>query len=428
MDIKSLLKGTDNCRCGMEHKCPIHDIFIGKDVISSVKNIAEKYSSPIVVCDDITYEIAGKEVCEKLSCICVVLSGYPILIPDENAVGTVIDNVKKSGSDHIIGVGSGVINDIVKYASFLLKMRYTIVATAPSMDGYASSAAAMLYGGLKTTFSAHCPEYIIADTEIIRNAPADMLRSGIGDILGKISCLNDWRLSSLLTGEPLCEKIYAMVQEAVDICASNIPGIMNRDATACEELMKSLILVGICMSYMGNSRPASGAEHHMSHFFEVTGILNKSDYFSHGMDVGYSAAIVCRLREMLIDEDFSLFTNSYDRNENGKNLRSVFGVLADDIIKMRDEKNLYDSILDSIKEKEREIKDILSLSMKYSDYIDLIGKASFDMKEFRAMYSEKTIRDCILYAKDLKDRYTLLRILCDCGLLEQYADKIVNNI
>ena len=428
MNINVFPKEIKNCRCGREHKCDIKEIYIGAGALSEMDTVAANYDTLLVVCDEITYEIAGKAICEKSGFPYIVLSCRPILIPDEKAVNAVIDAAKECGTDHIIGVGSGVINDIAKYASFLLGIRYTIAATAPSMDGYASSAAAMLYGGLKTTFSSHVPEYIIADTEILRNAPRDMLRSGIGDILGKISCLNDWRLANLITGEFLCENIYHMMKESVEQCIANIDGILNREAAACEKLMESLVMAGICMSFIGNSRPASGAEHHMSHFFEITGLLNHTDYLTHGLDVGYSTAITCQLREMLSEADFSTSEYSYEKEENEKQLRRVFGGISDELIRMRDEKELYANRLDSIRQNERKINEILSSSLKYADYKKIFERAGLRMEEFKEIYGEQTIRDCIVYAKDLKDRYTLFRILSNMGFLEQYADKIIKNI
>ena len=93
----------------------------------------------------------------------------------------------------IIGIGLGVIQDLCKYVSYNAKLPYFIVATAPSMDGYALKGAAMIMGNMKVTYNAHVPEAIIADTEILKDAPMDIIRSGYGDILGKFSCLNAWR-------------------------------------------------------------------------------------------------------------------------------------------------------------------------------------------------------------------------------------------
>ena len=87
------------------------------------------------------------------------------------------------------------------------KIPYIIVATAPSMDGYASDGAAMILGGMKETVKAGLPKAIIADTNVLKNAPMDMIKAGYGDIIGKYSALNDWKFANIVYGEFFCNYI-----------------------------------------------------------------------------------------------------------------------------------------------------------------------------------------------------------------------------
>ena len=171
-------------------------------------------------------------------------------------------------------MGSGVIQDLCKYVSYQAKLPYYIVATAPSMDGYASKGAAMIWDNMKVTYNAHVPEVIIGDVDVLKDAPMEMIQSGYGDILGKYSCLNDWKLSRVVNGEYFCRYVYDLTYEILCKTKDLGPKLLERDAAAIETLMEALVGVGIAMAYVGNSRPASGSEHHLSHFFEVTGIMN----------------------------------------------------------------------------------------------------------------------------------------------------------
>ena len=148
-----------------------------------------------------------------------------------------------------------------------------IIATAPSMDGYASVGAAMILNQMKITTSARVPYAILAESDIVRTAPMDMIRSGYGDIVGKYSCLNDWKLAHLLLGEYFCQEVYDTVMDAVKCTEGTAEALLHRDRNAIRNLMEALVAVGIMMSYVGNSRPASGSEHHLSHFFEIVGLL-----------------------------------------------------------------------------------------------------------------------------------------------------------
>ena len=60
--------------------------------------------------------------------------------------------------DIIIGVGSGVINDISKILANITKKPYAIVATAAYMDGYASGNSSMAIAGVKVTVNSKSPE------------------------------------------------------------------------------------------------------------------------------------------------------------------------------------------------------------------------------------------------------------------------------
>ena len=194
------------------------------------------------------------------------------MIPNEEAVEK-LEACLSNKTDLIIGVGSGVINDLCKYVSFSHSLPYYIVATAPSMDGYASKGAAMLFGGMKITTSAAVPAAIIADTAILKDAPIEMLQAGYGDMIGKYSYLNDWKLSHIVNNEPLCEYIYDLTYQTVTSVADMGEKILSRDEKSIAALMRALVIVGIAMAQMGNSRPASGSEHHLSHYFEVTGYI-----------------------------------------------------------------------------------------------------------------------------------------------------------
>ena len=143
----------------------------------------------------------------------------------------------------------------------------------------------------------------------------NMIRAGIGDILGKYSCLNDWRLANAILDEPLCPWVYDLVMEEVKNCAVNITGCMARDPHAIGDLMNSLVMIGIAMAYVGNSRPASGSEHHLSHYFEITGIIHNRSYLDHGIDVAYSAILTAHLRSLLADSAPSAFAWKARGNE-----------------------------------------------------------------------------------------------------------------
>ena len=332
-----------------------------------------------------------------------------ILVPDEIAISELEAHVTDA-TDLIIGVGSGVINDLCKIVSFKKGLRYFIVATAPSMDGYASKGSALILGGMKVTLNADVPKAIIADTRVLASAPFEMIQAGYGDIIGKYSCLNDWRLSALVYGEYICDFVMNATYETVERTVSLADGIKNRDENAIGALMEALVAVGILMAYVDSSRPASGSEHHLSHYFEIVGIERGEDYLPHGIDVCFSAIETAKIREKLLAiKDISAYEYNFDRADYESNIRRIYGSIADEVIALQNKMRWYD--IDRVavyREKWAEIKEILSDCPTSAEMLALCEKVGLNYADFYSLYGEEKIADALLYAKDLKDRYTVL--------------------
>ncbi|MBO6158197.1 MAG: sn-glycerol-1-phosphate dehydrogenase, partial [Firmicutes bacterium] len=421
------------CECGRVHACPIKETVIGPGAVFKVPGLLEGISSVLIVSDANTRPLVWEALAGSLSEAGIrfreaFFDTSEILVPNEEAIGFIDSKLEEAPScdiEAVIGIGSGVINDLCKYTSFKKNLPYMIIATAPSMDGFASVGAALILKGMKVTLSTHTPSWIVGDTGILKNAPLEMIRAGIGDILGKYSCLNDWKLSHLITGEYLCPAIYDMTLQEVKNTCEAITGCMKRDEAAIGALMEALVGVGILMAYMGNSRPASGSEHHLSHFFEITGVAFKEPYLPHGIDVGYASLITASLRQMLALSDPSGFHYAFDPASWEQSIRSVYKGLADEVIRLQQKTGFYQKDhLPFIKAHWNEIRRILLDAPSRQEMEQMLAAAGFTYSEFETFYTKDRIRASIRWAKDLKDRYTLLWLLCNTSQLEPFAKQI----
>ena len=414
MNIQQLLQGTD-CSCGKHHTCDIKFVAIEKGAISHLTHLTEGYQSVLLVADENTYGVGGVKteaaLGEKLVKK-VIFSGKTILIPNEDAVAAV--DKEMDGIDLIVGLGSGVIQDLCKYVSQTSGVPYFIVATAPSMDGYASTGAAMIMGGMKVTYNAHVPSVILADTEILKDAPMDMIQAGYGDIVGKFSALNDWKLSHIVLGESFCQENYDLIEQMLKKTLSLAEGLVNRDEESVRVLMEALVIVGIAMAFVGSSRPASGSEHHLSHYFEIVGIVRNEDYFCHGIDVAYSTVVTAALRDEILAKPWPDTQFRPSREEYVAEVSRIYGPVAEGCIALQDKVGLYSKDMISIyKAKEAEIRSVLAEVPKASEIEAMLNAVGMDMAEFYKLYSKEKIDDAILYAKELKDRYTVLWLYYD---------------
>lgn len=409
MDINKLLKGFD-CECGKHHSCDIKYVYIESGAINHLSEICGSFNNILIVADENTYGAAGDLTVKALdgkTINKVIFSGKEILVPNEAAIDTVTKAL--GDAEMIVGIGSGVIQDLCKYISFFNKVPYLIVATAPSMDGYASTGAAMITDGMKVTYKAGLPMAIIGDTQVLKNAPIDMIKAGFGDVIGKYSALNDWKLSHLVNGEYLCQYIYDLTFEQINTVLSLADGILKRDDQSVKALMEALVVIGIMMSFVSCSRPASGSEHHLSHFFEITGIINGTDYFPHGIDVAFSTVITAKLREDIVKTPFPNKLYRPLDSERNAEIDKIYTKVANGCIELQEKVGNYKADRLSVYlENEAEIKAILSEMPSAGRINEILSNVGLDINEFYTLYGKQHIRDAVKYAKELKDRYTCL--------------------
>lgn len=293
-----------SCACGKSHKVDIQAIRVGSGVIQELPGILRDLGAShiFLVADNYTYEAAGRQVEQLLDQAGLayhkrVFQTETPLVPNEYALGSVLAAMT-SQDDMLLAVGSGTLNDVTKYVSARTGIPYVIAATAPSMDGYASTVAPTILDGFKTTLPAVYPAAIVADVDILKDAPMPMLTAGFGDIIGKFTSLADWRLSHQLNGEYYCPEVAGVIEAAVETCAANAKALAQREPQAIQAMTEALILSGLAMGMVGVSRPASGAEHQMAHYWEMDALRRGEEHPLHGNAVGVGTVLAASLYEM----------------------------------------------------------------------------------------------------------------------------------
>ena len=416
MNFKQLLLPR-TCSCGMEHTCAIKHVEIGYNALARLPDVTEAYQHILVIADENTYGTCGSRVEALLGAKraqSLIFPGDTILIPNEGSIAAIQTQLRRSEIDLILGIGSGVIQDLCKYVSFEAGLPYQIVATAPSMDGYASKGAAMIIGNMKVTYNTHVPEAILGDLDVLKNAPIELIQSGYGDILGKFSCLNDWKLSAVVREEYFCQNIYDMIYDMLMRTKDLGPELLRRDPEAIKTLMEALVGVGIAMAFVGNSRPASGSEHHLSHFFEVTGLLKDEYYFMHGIDVAYSTVYTQQLREELLKLKQPVPRGGHTREQWEQDIRAIYTDAAKGVMELQDKLGWYEQDrLPVYQAKWTEIRSVLQEVPSSAELAAYLNSVGLDIHQFETTYGQNKISDAVWYAKDLKDRYSVLWMYFD---------------
>ncbi|MGP0103399.1 MAG: iron-containing alcohol dehydrogenase [Solirubrobacteraceae bacterium] len=212
----------------------------------ALEQLPEHVPRPALVVMDVnTQAAAGARVARELDAEVLCLPAE--LHATEQAAAQVRARLREG----LVAVGSGTLTDIVRYAAHTADRDFVSVPTAASMDGYASSVAAMERDGVKLTLPARAPAAIFADPRIAAAAPVELTRAGIGDLLGKSTARVDWLAAHLLYGEQWRE-LEPLPQ--LDVVAA-----LAGDVDAVTVLLRALIDSGLVMAAVGSSRPASGS-------------------------------------------------------------------------------------------------------------------------------------------------------------------------
>jgi len=439
-DIQDYLCKNFSCDCGREHSADIERVIIENRAIYRIPEVLKSmgYEKIFMVADKNTYKAAGEQVEKTLADGGFKLKKHIFireedLVPDEKAIGEFIINYYNE-ADVILAVGSGVINDLCKFLSFKLNVPYIIVATAPSMDGYASTATPLTINGLKMTLTATLPKAIIGDVDILKDAPMDMIRAGFGDVVGKYSAINDWKLGRIVNNEYYCDFVSDLVMHSLKKCMETADRLQKRDDNAIRNLMECLLLTGITMSFTGNSRPASGSEHHLSHFVEMIYMFEGKEAPPHGIKVGFNTIATGYIREKLSKikpdpDEVMKKASEFDKEKWLEDVKRLFRISAPDVISLNEKEgiNSYEKRIERVKrivDKWDEIVSVLKEAPSHKEVKGILEKigAPVTLKELGV--EKEIILDGLVYAKEIRNRYTVLQLAWDLGMLDEIADEM----
>lgn len=432
--------GSAQCSCGKVHDVAIDDVVIGKGVLARLPEFIAKYGAkkPFILADCSTYKAAGEQVAELLERHNIAHAKYVFPHehpePDEQAVGSAVMHFDPA-CDLIIGVGSGVINDIGKILSSVTGKRYVIVGTAPSMDGYASATSSMSRDGLKVSLPSRCADVIIGDTDILKNAPEHMLKSGLGDMLAKYVSIAEWRIAHLITGEYYCERVAQLIRTAVKKCVDNAAGLLRRDEAAVEAVFEGLVIGGVAMAYAGVSRPASGVEHYFSHVWDMRGLEFGTQVDLHGVQCAMATLKAVELYEAVKQvkpdkEKAFAAVAAFDLEDWNAQLRSFLGNSGETMIAQEQKERKYDKSthparFETIAENWQNILAILDEELPTAAELGRVMDTIGISKDLNTLGVDRECAKLTFKAtKDIRDKYVLSRLAWDLGILDELSERL----
>lgn len=400
----------------------------------------------VIVADENTYAAAGEKVEHILREAAVGLDetilypGQPVLHAEYGHVVKLRERLRTAQALPI-AVGSGTINDLVKRSVWELGRRYVSVGTAVSMDGYTSAGAAIVKDGFKQTLECSAPIGIVGDLDVLAAAPAMMTAAGYGDLFAKIVAGADWILADELGVESIDPLAWRMVQEELREWLGRPSACAAGDREAIAQLYTGLSLTGFAMQAIHKSRPASGAEHQLSHIWEMENLTLNGLPVSHGLKVAIGSLASCAIFELLLALDLESIDVERRVGEwpSWQEREAEISALAGDApytAQMKVESKKKHLTPEALRSR------LLRLNERWDVVRKRLEQQLYPYGEMRAMMEaagchvrpeelglsrERAVRT-IRLAQMMRERYTVLDIAYELGLLDEWAEQIFSSV
>ena len=396
----------------------------------------------IIVADENTWKVAGADAQKSLDEAGIV--SYPAFIfesEDFYAEWKHVETLKAhlEPLDAVaVAVGSGVINDTVKYVSYLLDRRYMCVGTAASMDGFTAYGSSITKDGNKQTFDCPAPFGFVLDSAIAAEAPKELAASGYADLIAKIPAAADWMIADAVGSEKIDEFAWGLVQDGLKEALADPAAVRAGDIEKTQALADGLLMSGFAMQAIQSSRPASGAEHQYSHCWDMEDLCYEGKHVSHGFKVGIGTLMSTAELEFLLEKDLENLDveacveawKSWDEME--KEIREVLdgkpGHIARGLAEAKGKYVDKDGLrrqLEALKEAWPELK------IKIREKIIPFSQVRENLKLVGAPYEPEMIgvtrerfRKTVSYIPYMRNRFTNIDVIYRIGLMDEFIERM----
>lgn len=404
------------------------------DQIPQLLNIQLNTRKVVLIADEKGFEAAGRQVeailaRERITVTRHIYPGEPRLKASVENATALIEAMRRSGGLGL-AVGSGVITDLTKYAAFQQGLPFFCVATAASMDGYASAGAPLSDQGFKHTIPCAPPRVIVADLDILAKAPAEMTGWGYGDVAGKLPAGADWIVADALEIEAIDDTAWPLVQNSLRDWLRAPAALAAGDPRAMASLFAGLVVSGLAMEFYGSSRPASGADHQIAHLWEMEGLSFEGVPVSHGTCVALGALTILSLYGWLLTQDLSgidaraVLAKRASLASEETEIRRRFGtgnIAQRSVLETRAKYPSDDVLLarlGRLKTAWPALRERLTdFLMPTHELRSMLAQAGVVTDPLQIGISRAHHKDSVLAARFIRQRYTVLDLLNDAGLL-----------
>jgi glycerol-1-phosphate dehydrogenase [NAD(P)+] len=434
--------------CGRKHPIPFGTMHQGRGAVEQIADLAVKVRGyppkrAVMIYDKAIEGIIFPAIYEPLRHSGLAVEPFAMVAETGHLLDSAVINGNQAATeigtsaDLLIGAGSGVISDLTKWVATNLGLPFIICGTAPSMNGYTSITATITENDIKVSKFLNPSDAVVLDVDILANAPMAMIHAGIGDLAARAICNADWKLSQIQRKTSFCPLPYLMTAENERRYLGAATDLARREPAAIELLSEAVLLSGLSMTVMeGETSPSSGAEHVLSHFWDLLVHLRGIPKNFHGTQVGVGTIIMLNAYQYLseidpqkIDPQQVLRQRASLEAIEAEN-QALYGDKAVSFNEVARKKRIPDgnytayvrSILDGWESMWEGIRPYVAHVETIRRPFDEAG-VPYHLSDIHRTRADA--REALLHGSHYRPRYTILDLLWELGLFPAAADEIL---
>jgi glycerol-1-phosphate dehydrogenase [NAD(P)+] len=331
-----------------------------------------------------------------------------------------------AGFEGVIAVGSGTINDLCKYVTWLYGRRYAVFGTAASMNGYTSTTASItLPSGLKVSLPSHGPSGVFLDLSVSAAAPRHLAAAGFGDCLVRSVAQIDWWMSHRLFGTAYTDLPYLLTtpdELALNARAGDLPA---GDIAAVGYLHRVLTLCGFGVSFTGVSNHGSMGEHQISHYIDCFAGARHGGTL-HGQQVGVAVLTLARLQHHMLASETPPVVRATEIDEADMTRRMGAEVAQGCLAEFRkkaldvDGARAFNARLEKLWPELR--RECMAFALPVEEMERLLRASGGPTTARELGLGVDFYREAVVHCREMRNRFSFLDIAADAGFLEAFAE------
>lgn len=411
---------------GERHGIPIENIVI-RDTLDGAEaelvGALHAGESLVIVSDPFTHEALGRRVFAALEAAGLAVAEFVWATPSCSDRGVEALREGTRGRDALIAVGSGTVNDTVKYASWLDGRPYSVFPTSP-MNAFTTSTASVAFDGFKKSITCHGARGVFFDLGVLARCPPRLISAAFADVICRTTSQVDWLLSHLLFGTRYSETPYALLAIDEPAMIERADEMLSGSPEALALLTRISALMGLGTSFTESTHSGSMHEHMISHYIDMFA-LEAHPGSSHGEQVGVATVTMSRLQNMIIAGDAPPLVAATDVPEARLRARHEPNV-ADNLIEQSRAKALDARAAEALN---RRLADdwptlrarLAEVALPFRTLHEAMGRAGCRRTASELGLEPAFYREAVRDARWIRDRFGMLDLAGDSDALEPFV-------